>query len=81
MRTLVCTLKFRDGAQIVAKARVHSTEEDVEVEWNGPIERLEAPVTLVRYGPSFLKWYLEARAQQLQAQFQFRYEDDSRPIR
>jgi len=81
MRTLICTLKFRDGAQIVAKARVDSPEEDVEVEWSGPIERLEAPVTLVKYGPSFLKWYLEARAQQLNAQFQFRYQDDSGPVR
>jgi hypothetical protein len=80
-RTLICTLKFPDGAQIVARARVHSPEEDVKVEWSGPLERLEAPVTLVKYAPSFLKWYLEARAQQLQAQFQFRYQDDSEPVR
>ena len=81
MRTLICTLKFPDGAQIAAKARVHSPEEDVEVEWNGPIERLGGPVTLVKYAPSFLKWYLEARAQQLQAQFQFRYQDEPGPVR
>lgn len=81
MKTLICTLKFRDGAQIVAKALVHSPEEDVEVEWNGPIERLGGPVNLVKFAPSFLKWYLEARAQQLNAQFQFRFQDDSRPVR
>jgi hypothetical protein len=81
MRTLICTLKFPDGAQVVAKAQVHSPEEDVEVEWNGPIERLGGMVDLVKFAPSFLKWYLEARAQQLQAQFQFRYQDDSQPVR
>jgi hypothetical protein len=80
MRTLICTLKFPDGAQIVAKAPVHSPEEDVEVDWNGPIERLGGPVELVKFAPSFLKWYLEARTQQLQAQFQFRYQDDSGPV-
>ena len=81
MRTLICTLKFPDGAQVMAKAQVHNPEEDVEVEWNGPIERLGGPVKLVKFAPSFLKWYLEARAQQLQAQFQSRYQDDSEPAR
>ena len=79
MRTLICTLKFQDGAQLVAKARVHSPEEEVEVDWRGPTQRL-GPVTLIRYTPSFLKWYLEARAQALGAQFEFRYEGDSKPV-
>jgi hypothetical protein len=77
MRTLICTLKFSDGAQIVAKARVQSPEEEVEVEWSGATLRLGPPAILIKYEPGFLKWYLEARAQALGAQFEFRYEGDS----
>jgi hypothetical protein len=74
-------LKFRDGAQIAAKARVvHSPEEEVEVEWSGPTQRLGGPVALIRFAPAFLKWYLEGRAQALGAQFEFRYEGESEPI-
>jgi hypothetical protein len=79
MRTLVCTLKFPDGAQIIAKARVHSPEQEVEAEWSGPTERLGGPVTLIKFAPGFLRWYLEARAHGLGAQFEFRHEGDSEP--
>jgi hypothetical protein len=80
MRTLICTLKFPDGVQVVAKARARIPGEEVEAEWNGPTERLGPVVTLVKYAPASLKWYLEARAQQLKAQFEARYEGDSAPV-
>ena len=60
---------------------MHSPEEEVEVEWSGPIERLGGPVALIRFAPAFLKWYLEARSQQLDAQFKVRYEGESEPVR
>jgi hypothetical protein len=81
MRTLVCTLKFPDGVEIVAKARAHMPGEEVEVEWNGQVERLGPIVTLVKYAPASLKWYLEARAQAIGAKFEFRFEGDSEPGR
>jgi CheY-like chemotaxis protein len=74
MKTTICTLTLRDGKQIVAKARALTDDAEVEVEWSGAVERLN-PVFTEKYSPGFLRWYLQARALALGAQFEFRIED------
>lgn len=71
MKTYVCTVTFGDGNDIVAKARANSLDEEVEIEWSGATDRL-GQIVLGKHAVGFLKWYLEARAQQLQGQFEFR---------
>ena len=74
MKTTVCTLTLRDGKEIVAKARALTDDQEVEVEWSGVVERLQ-PVLFGKFSPGFLRWYLQARALALGAQFDFRIED------
>jgi CheY-like chemotaxis protein len=74
MKTTICKLTLPDGKEIVAKARALTDDEEVEVEWSGVVERLQ-PVFFGRYSPGFLRWYLQARALALGAQFEFRIED------
>jgi hypothetical protein len=75
VKTTVCTLRLRDGKEIVAKARAFTDDdEEVEIEWTGAVERLN-PVLTEKYSPGFLRWYLQARALALGAQFDFRIED------
>ena len=74
MKTTVCTLALRDGKQIVAKAQAVTDDEEVVVQWSGAIERLQ-PVPLGKFSPGFLRWYLQARALALGAQFEFQIED------
>lgn len=74
MRTTICTLTLPDGKKIVAKARALTDDEEVEIEWSGAVHRLQ-PVLIGKHSPGFLRWYLQARAFALQAQFEFRIED------
>jgi CheY-like chemotaxis protein len=74
MKTTVCTLTLRDGKEIVAKVRALTNDEEAEVEWSGVVQRLQ-PVLYGRFSPGFLRWYLQARAFALGAQFEFRIED------
>jgi CheY-like chemotaxis protein len=74
MKTTICTLTLPDGREIVAKARALTDDEEVEVEWSGVVERLP-PIPIGKYSPGFLRWYLQARALSLVAQFEFRIED------
>jgi CheY-like chemotaxis protein len=74
MKTTICRLTLPDGKEIVAKARALSDDDEVEVEWSGVVERLQ-PVLVGKCSPGFLRWYLQARALALRAQFEFRIED------
>jgi hypothetical protein len=74
MKTFVCTLTLPDGNKIVARARANSLEEEVHVDWTGATDRLGQAV-LGKHAVAFLRWYLQARAQQLGGQFEFRNED------
>jgi len=74
MKTTICTLRLRDGKEIVAKARARTDDEEVEVEWSGVVERFQ-PILIGKYSPGFLRWYLQARALTLGAQFEFQIED------
>jgi len=76
MNTYVCTLTLPDGNKIVAKARANSIDEEVEIEWSGATDRLGQAV-LGKHAVGFLSWYLQARAQQLGGQFEFRNGDGS----
>jgi hypothetical protein len=71
MKTFVCTVTFPDGNKIVAKARANSLDEEVEIEWSGVTDRL-GQISLGRHSMGFLHWYMESRARQLQAEFEFR---------
>jgi Response regulators consisting of a CheY-like receiver domain and a winged-helix DNA-binding domain len=74
MKTTICTLRLRDGKEIIAKARALTDDAEVEVQWSGVVERLQ-PVLTEKYSPGFLRWYLQARAFALGAQFEFRIEE------
>jgi CheY-like chemotaxis protein len=74
MKMTICTLRLRDGKGIVAKTRALTDDEEVNVEWSGVVERLQ-PVLMGKYSPGFLRWYLQARAMALGAQFEFRIEE------
>jgi hypothetical protein len=76
MKTYVCTLVLPDGNKVVAKARADSLDDEVDVQWSGAIQRL-GQIVLGRHSVGFLRWYLEARAQQLQGEFKFDCEDGS----
>jgi hypothetical protein len=76
MKSFICTLTLPDGKRIVAKARANSLDEEVAIEWTGFIQGL-GQIVVGRHTVGFLRWYLEARAQQLRAEFDFRTEDDS----
>jgi hypothetical protein len=71
MNTYGCTLTLPDGNKIVAKARANSVDEEVSVEWSGATDRLGQAV-LGKHAVAFLRWYMQARAQQLGGQFEFR---------
>src|SRR5215467_2985237 len=70
MNTYVCTLILPDGKKIVARARANSLDEEVNIEWSGATDRLEQAM-IGNHSVGFLRWYLQARAQQLGAQFEF----------
>ena len=74
MKTYVCTLTLPDGNKIVARARANSVDEEVQIDWSGATDRLE-PAVLGKHAVGFLRWYLQARAQQLGGQFEFRNDD------
>lgn len=74
MNNYVCTLTLPDGKQIVAKACANSVDEEVHIEWSGATDRLGQAV-LGKHSVGFLSWYLQARAQQLGGQFEFRNGD------
>jgi CheY-like chemotaxis protein len=74
MKTTVCTLRLRDGKEIVAKARALTDDGEVEVEWSGVVERFQ-PILMDKFSPGFLRWYLQARAFALGARFEFRIEE------
>jgi CheY-like chemotaxis protein len=74
VKTTICTMTLSDGKKIVAKARALTDDEEVEVEWSGVVERLQ-PILYGKYSPGFLRWYLQARAFALGAQFEYRIEE------
>lgn len=74
MKTYICTVSLPDGKKIVAKARANSLDDEVEVEWSGATDRL-GQIVLGKHSVGFLQWFLEARARQLQAGFEFRNGD------
>jgi hypothetical protein len=74
MNTYVCTLTLPDGIKIVATARANSMDEEVNIEWSGATDRLGQAV-LGKHNVGFLRWYLQARAQQVGGQFEFRNGD------
>ena len=76
MKTYVCTLTLPDGVKIVATARANSMDEEVHIEWSGATDRL-GPAVLGKNDIGFLRWYMQARAQQLGGQFEFRNGDGS----
>lgn len=76
MNTYVCTITLPDGNKIIATARAKNVDEEVHIEWSGATERL-GPAVLGKHDVGFLRWYLQARAQQLGGQFEFRNGDGS----
>lgn len=76
MKTFVCTLTLPDGNKIVAKARADSLDEEVDIQWTGASQRL-GQIALGKHTVGFLRWYLEARAQNLRGEFDFRNGDGS----
>jgi hypothetical protein len=70
MNTYVCTLTWPDGKKLVARACANSLDQEVNVEWSGATDRLDQAV-IGDHAVGFLRWYLQARAQQLGAQFEF----------
>jgi hypothetical protein len=74
MNIYVCTLTLPDGSKIVARARANSLEEEVQIEWSGATDRLGQAVPR-KHAVAFLRWYLQARAQQFGGQFEFRNDD------
>jgi len=74
MNTYVCTLTLPDGNKIVATARANSMEDEVNIEWSGATDRLGQAV-LGKHAVGFLRWYLQARAEQLGGEFEFRNGD------
>jgi len=76
MNTYVCTLSLPDGNKIVAEARANNLDEEVHIEWSGATDRLGQAV-LGKHSAGFLRWFLQARAQQLGGQFEFRNGDDT----
>ena len=76
MNTYVCTVSLPEGNKIVAKALAKNVDEEVHVEWSGDTDRLGPPL-LGRHAVGFLRWYLQARAQQLGGKFEFRNGDGS----
>lgn len=76
MKTFVCALTFNDGNKVVARVRAASLDDEVEVQWSGATDRL-GQIVFGKHAVGFLKWYLEARAQHLGADFQFSEEDDA----
>jgi hypothetical protein len=70
MNTFVCTVILPDGSKVVAKARADSLDKEADIEWSGPIDRL-GQIVLGKHSVGFLRWYLEARAQQIGGQFEF----------
>lgn len=74
MKTFVCTLILKDGNKVVAKARAASRDDEVEIQWSGATDRM-GEIVFGKYSAGFLKWYLQARAQHLGAEFQFSEED------
>jgi hypothetical protein len=74
MNTYVCTLTLPDGNKIVATARANSMEDEVNIEWSGATDRLGQAV-LGKHSAGFLRWYLQARAEQLGGKFEFRNGD------
>jgi CheY-like chemotaxis protein len=79
MKITICTLTLPDGKKIVAKSRALNDDQEVEIEWSGVVERLQ-PVLIGKYSPGFIKWYLQARALSLGAQFHFELRTDSASI-
>ena len=75
MKVLVCTLKLPDGKTIVAKMPADaSDDEPVEIEWSGAIDRL-GKLILEKHPPGFLQRFLQARALELQAEVELKFED------
>ncbi len=75
MKVLVCTLKLPDGKIIVAKMPADAPEDEpVEIEWSGAIDRL-GQIVSGKHDLGFLQWYLQARAHQLQAELELKFED------
>jgi hypothetical protein len=74
MKSYVCTLALPDGNKIIATARANSLDEEVNIEWSGATDRLGQAI-LGKHAVGFLRWYLHARAQELEGQFEFRNDD------
>jgi hypothetical protein len=67
MRRLTCTITFRDGVRVIAKASSRLAGAEVPVEYSGDVLRLGTLIETASLG--FLEWYLRARAQNMGATF------------
>ena len=68
MRTLNCTITFKDGGSVTAKASSRVAGSEVSVQYSGEVSRLGTLIETASLG--FLEWYLRARAQNMGANFE-----------
>jgi len=68
MRTLSCTITFKDGSKLLAKASSRMAGAEVPVEYSGATEKLGTLIESASLG--FLEWYLRSRAQNMGESFE-----------
>ena len=71
MRTIICTITFRDGERLTAVASSPSPHAEVAVEYNGAVQRLGSHWGTARL--AFLEFFLRARALHLRAEYEVSY--------
>ncbi len=75
MKNYILTLRLQDGNVVAARVHAATVEEEVHVQWSGATDRV-GPIVMGKHSVGFLRWYLQARAQHLQGQFEFRVEEN-----
>ena len=74
MRTLRCTMGFKDGAKLTAHASARSSLSEVSVNWSGPVERL--PMRLDKGTLDFIDFCLRGLAANAGAEIEIMLEGE-----
>ena len=77
MRVLTCKLTFSDGKKVIATASARFENENVNVQYSGPFDRVHPIADKATLG--FLEWYLRGLANNKNAEIEVTAEGEFEP--